>query len=202
MQVRDVMSNEVTMVAPGTPLKDVARLLVEHGVSGMPVCGEGGVVLGVVSEADIVDAERPPAGGRRRSRPHPVTAGDAMTEPALVADPSMPIAVAAELMARRRVKRLPVVEHGRLVGIVSRADLVRAYARNDAEVRREIVEEVLADQLWIHPPAVSCSVSGGVATITGRLDRRSQVAIVEDYVQRVPGVVEVDTGRLTWAVDA
>jgi CBS domain-containing protein len=196
MQVRDVMTTEVTTVEPGVSLKEVARLLVEQGISGVPVCDAPGTVLGVVTEADIVDTERP----RRRRHVVPLTAADAMTQPAIVADPSMPAEVAAEVMAKHRVKRLPVVAQGRLVGIVSRRDLVRAYARSDAELRREIVEDVLADRLWLHQPAVSVSVAKGVVTLTGRVDRRSKVAIVEDQIERVPGVVEVDASRLDWAV--
>jgi CBS domain-containing protein len=125
-----------------------------------------------------------------------------MTEPAVAADPSTPVEVAAELMARHRVKRLPIVHEGRLVGIVSRSDLVRAYARGDGELRREIVEDVLEGRLWLGAPAISCSVAQGVVTLTGRLPRRSQLAIVDDAVRRVPGVVDVDTSAVAWAVDA
>lgn len=199
MQVRDVMTTDVTTVAPDDTLKDAARRLVAGGISGAPVCDAAGRVLGVVSEADVVEAERPHHG--RRRRPVPVLVVDAMTEPAVAADPSTPVEVAAELMARHRVKRLPVVHDGRLVGIVSRSDLMRAFARGDGELRREIVEDVLADRLWLTPPSISCSVAQGVVTLSGRLHRRSLVAIVDDAVRRVPGVVDVDTTRLSWAVD-
>ena len=147
-------------VEPLTPLKEVARLLVERRVSGVPVVDDDGTVVGVVSEGDILVKERDrqsPAsllghllewdeGNRLRREAR--DAADAMTGPAVTIRPSRSVSEAASLMLDRSVNRLPVVDqHGKLVGIVTRADLVRAFARSDEEIEREIREDVIVRSL-------------------------------------------------------
>ena len=103
-------------------------------------------------------------------------------------------------MCERHVNRLPVVKDELLVGIVTRADLVRAFTRTDAEVERELKEDVLERSMWIDTGKVEVSVKDGVAALSGRLTIRSDVDLLNRLVARVPGVVEVES-TVTWNVD-
>ena len=163
MKVEDVMTRTVVTVAPQTSLKDVAALLSEHGISGVPVCDTNGRLLGVVSEADIVRKEEGRPAERERfwwlhapddesvAKIAARTAGEAMTSPAITIEPGRPVSEVARLMVERRVNRLPVVAGEELVGIVTRADLVRAFRRSDEEIKREITEDVIVRTLWMSP---------------------------------------------------
>jgi CBS domain-containing protein len=212
--VEDVMRRDVVTVSPRAPLKDVARLLVEHGISGLPVVNAKLRVLGVVSEGDIVFKERgvaQPDGHaynwlfgpdeRAALKREARTAVEAMTTPAVTIEPQRSVAEAARLMVERSVNRLPVVSGGKLVGIVTRADLVRAFARSDEEIEREIRDDVLLHTLWIHPRYVRIAVADGEVVLDGQVDTRTDAELVAAYVARVPGVVAVDDSRLGWRHD-
>lgn len=216
MTVRDVMTQSVICVRPETPLKEVAGLLIDHKISGLPVVDDDGAVLGVVSEADFLMKEqgaeavrhRPLArilGESRESRAQlaklrAVTAGEAMTAPAVTIAPSRPISEAAALMTSRGVNRLPVVDDGRVVGIATRADLVRAFVRSDDELARTIRDDVLLRILWLDPALFTVVVTDGVASISGRVERRSTAEMVERTVSMVPGIVDVHAD-VTWELD-
>lgn len=215
MQVREVMSSPVLSVRPETPLKEVARLFLEQRISGVPVVDEAQHVLGVVSEGDLLIKERgPQAVARRplswllgderaaeeRAKVSAATAGEAMSHPAITVCADCSLREAAGLMIDRAVNRLPVVEDGRLVGIVTRADLVGAFVRPDDELARVVSEEVVRDTMWIDPRRVAVSVAEGVVTLDGTVDRRSTARILANLVARVDGVVHVDD-RLRWELD-
>ena len=216
MTVGDVMTRTVVSVRAWTPLKEVAQLLIERRISGVPVVDEAGGLLGIVSEADFLLKEqgaqairhRPLSrifGESRASRSNLVklgalTAGEAMTSPALTIAPDRHISEAAAVMTARGVNRLPVVDRGRLVGIVSRADLVRAYVRSDEELAATIRDDVLLRILWLDPAQFTVAVHDGVASISGRVERRSTAEMVERAVSMVPGIVEVEPD-LSWASD-
>ena len=149
MKVEQLMTHDPLTVRLDTSLKDVAAILSSQGISGLPVLDGDSRVLGVVSEADILRKEQGLGGPRGgvlgwldRGAPDPKlearTAGEAMTSPALTIGPGRPAAEAAKLMVERGINRLPVISRGRLVGIVTRADLVRAFHRPDEEIEREI----------------------------------------------------------------
>jgi CBS domain-containing protein len=204
MKIESLMTRDVVSVSPDTPLKDVAALLSEKHISGMPVCGADGTVVGVVSEADILRTEQgigPDVGGRlhwffRRlddeiDKLRARTAGEAMTAPPLTVRPAEHAAVAARLMVGYRINRLPVVEQGRLVGIVTRADLVRAFHRTDDEIAEEIRDDVLRDALWIAPDTLVLQVEDGVVTVSGPVGTELDVEAVVHGIRRVPGVVDV-----------
>lgn len=213
MKVEQIMSHEVVTVTPETSLKDVAGLLARHQIAGVPVCDAEGRVVGVVSEADILWKELgiPPSKGgvidwilkgvdgasvRAAAR----TAGDAMTSPALTVTPAATVRHAARLMIDHNINRLPVLSDGRLVGIVARSDLVRAFKRSDEEIEEEISDDVLLRTLWVDPNTVSLVVSGGDVQLAGEVENRSTAELVEAYVRRVPGVVSVHSD-LTWQQD-
>ena len=214
MRVQDVMTADVATVAPGASLKDVARALVARGISGLPVVGDDGEVVRVVSEADVLAKERPEpeepgalarllarrdlgAEGKAAAR----TAGEAMTSPAITIEPYWTIPSAAQIMLEHGINRLPVVHQGRLVGIVTRADLVRAFARSDEEIAREISEQVsLHEALGLENGTIDVQVRNGETTLAGSVRRRTEADILPKLVAKVPGVVTVRS-ELIWTED-
>jgi CBS-domain-containing membrane protein len=210
MNVSKVMTRDVITVTPSTPLKDVARLLVQRRVSGMPVVDEDGTVVGVVSEGDILVKERSRANGSGSLLDHMFEvksdvykhdardAAEAMTCPAVTIRPDRAISEAAALMLDRSVNRLPVVErHGKLVGIVTRADLVRAFARDDEAIEREIREDVILRILSSTPDRFRIAVEAGEVTIEGDVTDAQSAELVTRFIERVPGVVGIRS-RITW----
>jgi CBS domain-containing protein len=208
MRVKEIMNQEVVSVTPDTPLREVAAVLVEHRFSGLPVRDESGQVVGVVSEADILRRERgtverprrllgwllEPAVAADNERALARTAGEAMTTPAITIEQYAPVAEAARRMLGHGINRLPVVNvTGDLIGIVSRADLVRAFARSDAEIEREIREVVIGKSMWMDPTSVSAAVTAGDVLLTGEVDRRSEAETLALLTERVPGVLSVQS---------
>jgi CBS domain-containing protein len=216
LTVADVMTKPVITVRSDTSLKDVARLLIDNGVSGAPVVDDDGRVLGVVSEADFLVKEQGPdeihhrrlarvmgesdETRRQLDKIEARTAGGAMTAPAVTIAPTRAIRAAAALMTSRGVNRLPVVDDGRLIGIVSRADLLRAYLQTDDELVRAIRQDVLLRILWLDPDAFHVSVINGEASISGRVERRSTAEMIVETVRMVPGIVAVHAS-LPWSLD-
>jgi CBS domain-containing protein len=213
--VRDAMTTNVITVESSTPLKDVAQLLVDRRISGVPVV-EDGVVVGIVSEADLLVKESAPLGvpprrfawllgddaatKARQAKIAALTAGEAMTAPVVTAGPTLSLAAAAERMTTHHVNRLPVVEGGRLLGIVTRADLVRAFVRSDEEIAATIRDEVLLRLRWLDPAGFDIAVRDGVVSISGRLERRSTATSIETAIAMVPGVVGIEAD-LPWSLD-
>ena len=205
MKVSDVMTTDVVTVPLDAPLRRVAELLVEHRVSGLPVCDTDGSVVGVVSEHDLLFKESGPIprpGGHfwwlrderdyaELAKPDARTAGEAMTEPAITIAGHRPVAAAARLMVEQRINRLPVVRGDELVGIVTRADLVRVLTRSDEELRREIAEDVLRRTLWLTSDEIHVEVADGAVTVRGAVDNETDAELIEHFVARVPGVVSV-----------
>ncbi len=212
--VAEVMTRDVVTVRASTGYKEIVETLAKHSVSAVPVVNEAGRVLGVVSEADLLYkteyADQPYPSSRlwerkrvraARGKAAADTAEDLMTTPAVWIGPRDKVGMAARLMDAEAVKRLPVVdEHGQLVGIVSRADLLRLYLRQDAEIEREVRDEVLLRTLWIDPSNLSVDVAQGVVTLGGTLERRSTIDIVLELAQGVAGVVDV-VNHLTYHFD-
>ena len=210
MKVRDVMTTDVATVAPDTDLRDVAALLVQKRISGVPVV-EGERVIGVVSERDILFKERPSSGLQRGVLAWLMDEGDlmlkidattahlAMTGPAITIGPERSVADAAALMLDERVSRLPVVEGGKLVGIVTRHDLVRAFARADEEIWQEIDADPLIRSYWRRPTAYDVAVDHGRVTLSGKVDSKDHARAIEEFSDRVPGVGSV-VSRLHWEV--
>ncbi|GGY41717.1 CBS domain-containing protein [Streptomyces tanashiensis] len=187
-KVGGLMTDEVVSAVPSTSFRDVAKLLAAHDIGGVPVLDEDDRVLGVVSESDLL---------ARRA----LTADELMTAPAVTVHAEQTVADAARLMVRRGVERLPVVdEEERLVGIVTRRDLLYVFLRPDAEIRRRVSEDVLAGTMDLPGDAVDVHVLDGVVTLGGRLPRQSQVPMVLKLTEQVDGVVAV-VDRLSARVD-
>ena len=207
LEVGDVMTRDVVTVTPEMSLKEAGRMLLEHGVSGLPVLDAEAHVLGVLSATDVLPKEvggvpfgRRPVGGFSGrdidSKLDAVTVGQAMTAPALTIESERSIPAAAGLMLEYDVARLPVVEDGTLVGIVTRTDLVRTFVRGDEDLTREIHEELVRLRLADEP--ISVSVENGVVTLTGRIDNGPDAELLTLFAKRVPGVVSVES-ELTWS---
>ena len=211
--VADVMTRSIVSVDRRTPFKEVVRRMRDRRVSGVPVVRGDGRVLGIISTGDLILKEDPALEGevgwfegRRhredRSKAGGVRAEELMTTPPLTIRPDATLGEAARLMHDRRVKRLPVVDpdHGTIVGIVSRSDLLKVFLREDAEIADEIRHEVIGRTLWMDPSTIRVVVSDGVVTLDGQVERRSLIALIERLVLSVDGVVALNT-RLSFAED-
>ena len=211
MKVKDVMTKDVLTVRPDASLKDAAMLLAERRVSGLPVVDPRGEVVGVISEGDILFKEtgqRPKEGILERWFSLPLqefqsklaarTVQEAMTAPPMTIRPNRPVAEAAKAMIDQAVNRLPVVDDaGVLVGIVTRADLVRAFVRSDEAIEREIREDVIRRSLWIEPDLIRVRVERGEVQLEGMVETKAEAELLPEFVQRVPGVVSV-LSKLRW----
>jgi CBS-domain-containing membrane protein len=206
------MTTDVLKARPTMPLKELARVLAQHHVSALPVLDPDDRLVGVVSERDLlpVPAEaglrRPLRRWRRwrRARRSPLgTVGRIMSTDPVVIGPDAGLPEAARRMAEHGVKRLPVVDgHGTLVGVVSRADLVKVYLRTDDDLRDEILGEVFVHLLWVDPTEIEVTVADGVVTLAGTVDDLGIADTAERLVRRVDGVVDVRnalTARVTTA---
>jgi CBS domain-containing protein len=195
MLVRELMTPDPATVAPFTPVTTALRLLAEHGITSLPVLGSHGRLLGVVSEADLIrDRVRPD----RRAHERPIDGGadvprlvaEVMTTHPLTVHPDDDLADAVELLTSTVVKSVPVEEHdGRLVGMLSRSDVVRVLAREDDDLAREVhalLEAVGLDD-WF------AEVTDGSVSLIGPDDSPDRI-LAHLVAGTVPGVVEVTDG--------
>ena len=204
--VRDVMHTAPIAVGADAPFKEIAELMADHGMSALPVVDLSDRVVGVVSEADLIvrdeDIPVPHLIERRsthaaRQKARASTAAELMTSPAIVVAPETPLADAAGTMRRYRVKRLPVCDADRrLVGVVSRLDLVRQFVREDDAIMDE-VSRIMVKELSIPPTEVRVGVHDGVVTLEGTVEHKAEVPMVVDRVRHVSGVVDIEA-RLRW----
>jgi CBS domain-containing protein len=205
--VSDVMTSTVAAVDLETPFKDIVRTMQDRKVSAVPVVDGGNRVVGVVSEADLLPKEEfrdsdPDRHTQLRrlsdlAKAGSVTAGELMTSPALTVEADVTLAQAAREMARARVKRLPVVDGtGRLEGIVSRADLLKVFLRDDEDIAEEVRREVVSYLFPAPASTVLVEVRNGVVTLGGRVRDTSLVPVAARLVRAVEGVVDV-----TFALD-
>jgi len=211
--VKDLMTPQVVTIGPATPFKEIVARLANHRVSAVPVVDDDGLVLGVVSEADLLlkeefpdpDADIPLFWTKRRrlerDRAAATTARDLMSVAVVSIAPDATVAEAARRMHTAGVKRLPVLdEGGRLVGILSRADLLKVFNRPDQAIRREIMDEVIVGEFMMDPNRFFIHVTDGVVVLQGRVERRSLLPYLVRAVHSVEGVVRVKN-RLTFDID-
>lgn len=209
--VKDVMSTHVIAVRGTATYKEMAARLHEMHVSAFPVLDPDDRVIGVVSESDLLTkaalGEMTPdvLGGmmaaRERAKATGVTAEELMTAPPATVGPDDPVAHAARLMYGRRVKRLPVIDSGgKLVGIVSRADVLSVYGKTDADIGRDILKDVIAGEFGCDPARYTVSVSDGIVTIEGTPETSAAGHDIVTAARHADGVVAV-RDRLTYPPD-
>jgi CBS domain-containing protein len=202
LTVSDVMSAAVVSAYLAAPFKEIAGALDRNGINSVPVIDECHRVLGVVTASDLlarVGHVRPvPRGHRFTNRSetyrkeHATTAKDLMTSPAITASPSTSIAEAARMLARYRVRGLPVVDRaGVLVGMVSRGDLIKLFLRSDEEIANDVLRDVVRDEAVPKHSGVRVTVEEGVVTLAGRVDTAITARGLAYEAARVPGVVDV-----------
>lgn len=221
MRARNIMSTALVTVERSTPVRDVIRLLLERHISGVPVVADG-QVIGIISEGDLILRERAyrQRGGMaflaqqvfedheklavEYRKAHGLVAEDVMTEPVVTVLPGTPVEEIAHLMTERHIKRVPVVENGRLVGIVTRGDVLRAAyerlvalgeeQRNQPRSDAAIVEallEALRGEPWAEVGLIHPSCVDGVMTLAGEVESEAERDAVEIAARGIAGVQAV-----------
>ncbi|MEY9908959.1 CBS domain-containing protein [Catenulispora sp. MAP12-49] len=200
-------ADQVVTVLADAPFSAVAELLDRHHIGAVPVVHSDGRVLGVVSESDLVRKESacavdPPGFGQRllpgRARRKAeaeiaaTTTRELMTSPALTIGPEAAVPAAARRMTEQHVRQLVVTDaRGVLKGVVSRSDLLAAFVRADAEIRREVAEDIIRGVFWIDPATLRILVDDGVVLLGGRVETRGLARLIAEMVGRADGVAAV-----------
>jgi CBS domain-containing protein len=208
VKVSDVMTRDVLFVGPEDRLRRAATLMREHRIGGLPVVDDGRVV-GMITESDFLNmaAETPDGdrhgfldalfGGHRAAHPSTLV-GEAMTKDPVSVEASLHIREAARRMKRHRIKRVPVVSgDGKLVGILSRADVMKIFARADDAISVDVAE-ILHRYRFDHQ--VKATTVDGRVTISGEVEHRSGAELIEEVLFRILGVIEVDN-KVNWIYD-
>lgn len=198
--VKDVMTKDVVAVRETAGYKDIVAVMRQRRISALPVVDGADHLVGIVSEADLLLKEigqeaaaghRMGGGRRERAKATGVTAAGLMTKPAVVIGPHESVAAAARQMHDHWVKRLPVVNNaGRLVGIISRVDVLSVFGRPDSEIRDEVMK-VIATEFALDPTAFDVTVTSGILTIAGQVDSHAVAAQLMDTLRHLEGVVDL-----------
>lgn len=216
MQASDIMTTEVVSVRPGTTVFEAATLLAGHHISGVPVVDEGGAVVGMLTEADLLHRVETGTGKPQRSwlgeflhstrklageylKEHAVRVADIMTDNVVAVAPDTELSEIADLLERHHIKRVPVLAEGKLVGIVSRSNLIRALANalqpnpdaaaTDAAIRRDVVQ-ALQGHRWAMATE-NVVVKNGIVHFWGTVgseEERKAILVSADHVAGVQGV--------------
>jgi CBS-domain-containing membrane protein len=224
MNAQDVMVSDVITVGPDARIEDVADLLLRNRISAVPVLDKDGNLLGIVSEGDLL--RRPEAGTERPHsvwlefltaretlaeefiRSHSRKASDVMTRDVITVTPATPVGEIAALLERNRIKRVPVMKGGKLVGIVSRANLIQALASlktaklsKEAEADGAIRDKLVAElnvQAWTRPSLLNVTVQNGTVELWGIVDSEAERKAVHTLAEVTPGVRAVDDNLTVW----
>jgi CBS domain-containing protein len=223
MKAQDIMVSPVVTVTPETSVQELAQLLIDRRISGVPVLDAQGTLVGIVSEGDLL--RRTEAATERRSswwlellsgpeqlaseyvRAHSRRVGDIMRREVVTARPDTPVDEIATLMERYAIKRVPIVEDGRVVGIISRANLIQAVASRGAQMQvpasdGEIRDQVLARlraQPWAHLAMVNVTVSGGTVNMWGMVPSEAEREAMRVVAEEVAGVGAVRDNLTVWS---
>lgn len=215
MRARDIMTTNLVTVGPDTDVRAIARSLIERGISAAPVVDQAGCVVGIVSEGDLMrrveaGTERhrswwlellasPEEKARDYAKAHGLTAKDVMSRPVVTIAEDLPLGEIATLLEHRRIKRVPVVRNGKIVGIVSRANLLHglvareaapAVTADDATIRQHVIDgakEAGVDDLY-----VNVVVAGGIVHIWGLVDSEAEREAIRIAAETAPGVSRVE----------
>jgi CBS-domain-containing membrane protein len=217
-----VMTNNVISVPPEMPVQDIAKLLYTHRISGLPVVDADGRIVGIVSEGDLIRHVEA-IGEQRRSwwlmlfsgeselardyvKAHGRTARDVMTSKVITVDEATPLAEIAMILERHRIKRVPVLRSGKLVGIVARSNLLQALATadvrkpvsaDDSTIREQLTNELKA-QPWVHLVMMNVVVESGIVHLFGFVRTEEERNAVCVAAQNVPGVKGIEDHLKRW----
>jgi CBS domain-containing protein len=214
MKASDVMVSQVITVGPDTTVHEIANILLSNRISAVPVVDDLGALIGIVSEGDLI--HRVEAGSERHHswwlrlmgdrgalahdflKSHAVKAADVMTKGVITASPDLPLGELASLLEKCRIKRVPIVENGKLVGIVSRANLLQALAalrrdipvepRPEDSVLRERVLSEIRSKLWASASQINVIVHNGVVELWGGVDAKDEKDALRVAAELTPGV--------------
>jgi CBS domain-containing protein len=218
MKASEVMARDVVTVRPETMVKEIAALMAKHRISGIPVVDEAGALVGILSETDLL--HRAETGTERRRKwwlgafidsdqlareyaaSHARKASDIMTRKVITVDAGMELGEVADLLQKRKLKRVPVVDGGRLVGIITRGDLVRALVARQSQsqqgapggddaIHRAVLERMRREG-WLDSSLVTIRVTSGVAEISGMAASADQRRALRLLVEDTPGVRSVE----------
>lgn len=217
MKARDIMTTKIVTVSPDTQVRDVAALMIEKQISGIPVLKENGMLVGIISEGDFL--RRPEIGTekhRRRwlsfftradeqarefTKSHALKAEDVMTTPVIHVSEDTSLSEVVETMEQHKVKRVPVLDDGNLVGIVTRRDILRALAwqaapmppppESDSAIRA-IMNDILKNEEWAMSAVVNVIVSDGVVHLWGVIDSDEQRRALRVAAENISGVTAVE----------
>ncbi len=208
--VRAVMTAAIATVSLDTPFKALAAIMAEHGLNALPVLDSEGRIAGIVSESDLMRKEeyqddpaarRPPHSHHHRAQAEGLTAGQVMSSPAITISSGASIVMAARAFDRAHVSHLVVTEaDGTLAGMLTPLDLLKVYLRTDGEIRDEILDEVITNYLGCDPGRAEVTVTDGIVTLRGEVERKSMVPLAARMARSVDGVVDV-VNHLAYAID-
>ena len=212
MNIYQVMTTDVITVSPATPIHKAARLMVNHGVSGLPVVDDDGRLVGIISEGDLIlrQKAREPVSwwraffddGEQLARDYQkaagTTVGEVMSRPVISVSPAQTLEIAASIMHRCGIRRLPVLADGELVGIVSRSDLIKALATaprtggatSDTELETTMAAR-MAQERWASSSNVLIEAHDGVIALLGTVETEAAKSALETMARGIEGCVSV-----------
>lgn len=215
MKVEEIMTKDVITVSPKTPIHEAAALMIDHGVSGLPVVDDAGSVVGIVSEGDLILREKPRERApwwrlffgdaerlaREYQKAHGMTVGEVMTRSLIAVSPDFPIESAALILDQHRIRRVPVVADGQLLGILSRGDLIKALAKAPARAGGQpsderLVREMrarLAEEPWVSNRGIVAQAKDGVLSLWGLVLTETEKSAVETMARTIEGCKGIDS---------
>jgi CBS-domain-containing membrane protein len=223
------MTRDVVTIAPSTTIQDIASLLVAKRISAVPVISDGNDVIGIVTESDLLHREEIHTEHKRKwwletfvgadtqarefVKTHGLRAEQVMSRVVTAVSPDTDLAEVADILDAHKIRRVPVTDKGKLVGIISRADIVRALAQAKVPIPvasmengalQKTIKDEIKKQPWIDDVYLNALVSNGVVELMGFVDTAEQHTALRVLVEGVPGVKEVvDHIRLRkWEVSA
>lgn len=218
MQARDIMTKDVVTVTPATTVREVAQLMVQHRISALPVLAEEAVIVGIVTESDLlhrgeIETERkrkwwldaftdPDTRAAEFIKAHGQHVRDIMTRVVVTVPEEMSLADVADRLDASQIRRIPVTRGGALIGIISRTDLVRALAESKPDPGRQpldngelhkVIKQAIKKQDWINSAYMNYSVTNGVVQLYGFVETESQRQALKVLIEEVPGVKKIES---------